>query len=53
MMVIKLSYRAQKSNSRLTDFDDLKDYIISNSVKKLPRTIKTRPEHGNTLLSTF
>lgn len=53
MMVVKLSYKAQKSNSRLTDFDDLKEYVIQNSVRTIPRTIKTKPEHGNALLSSF
>jgi hypothetical protein len=52
-MPVKLSYRAQQSNSRLTDFDDLKDYVIGNAVKKMPRTIKVKPEQGNVLLSSF
>jgi hypothetical protein len=51
-MVVKLSYKAQKRNSRLTDFEGLKDYVINNSVKAIPRTIKVKPD-SDSLLSSF
>jgi hypothetical protein len=35
-----VKYKAQNSNSRLTDFEDLKDYIVNNIVRNVPCVIK-------------
>jgi len=51
-MVKRVSYGSMKSNSKLTDFDGLKDFVIQNSVKAMPRTIKAKPG-SDALLSSF
>ena len=49
----KVSYKAGKINTKLTDFDGLKDYVVNNSVRNIPRVIKVRPSSENTLLGSF
>jgi len=48
-----VSYKAQKGNSKLTDFDDIKDYVVRNSVKNIPRTIKSKSDADNAILGSF
>jgi hypothetical protein len=52
-MVVKISYKSQKHNARLTDFAGLKEYVISNSVKHMPRTIKEKRGSDDSRLSIF
>ena len=47
-----VSFKAQKSNSRLTDFDDLKDFVVSNTVRSIPRVIKSKPT-DNAILGSY
>ncbi len=40
-------------NSRLTDFEVIKDMVIANSIKKMKKNSKKRVEHQEKLLSEF
>jgi hypothetical protein len=51
--MVKVTYKASKGNSRLTDFEDLKDYVVRNAVKNIPRTIKVKPETANESLGIY
>jgi hypothetical protein len=48
-----VSFKAQRGNSKLTDFADIKDYVVRNSVRSIPRTIKTKTDIENSLLSSY
>lgn len=49
----KVSYDSMKSNTRLTDFSGLKDYVIKNSVKSIPRVIKSKAGSADAMLGSF
>jgi hypothetical protein len=51
--MVKVTYKASKGNSRLTDFEDLKDFVVNNSVKNIPRTIKVKPESASENLGMY
>jgi hypothetical protein len=40
-------------NSRLTDFEVIKDIVIANSIKKMNKNRKKKPEIREKLLSEF
>ncbi len=48
-----VSFNAQRGNSKLTDFEDIKDFVVRNSVRNIPRTIKTKSVVENSLLSSY
>jgi len=48
-----VAYKTQARNSRLTDFEGLRDYVVGNVVKDIPRVIKERVMTDNSLLSDY
>ncbi|MBD3361195.1 hypothetical protein GF358_00195 [Candidatus Woesearchaeota archaeon] len=40
-------------NSKLTDFEVIKDIVISHSIKKMRKNSKKQPEEQERLLSEF
>jgi len=48
-----VKYATQARNSRLTDFEGLRDYVVRNVVKGIPRVIKERAYADNSLLSEY
>jgi len=48
-----ISFKAAKENSKLTDFEDLKDYVVNNTVKSVPRVIKAKTGSGNAIIGSF
>ena len=47
------SYAAQKRNSKLIQFDELKDAVIANVVKDVPEAKKEKKQEQNKSLSEF
>ena len=47
------SYEAQKRNSKLIQFDELKDIVIANTVKNVPVAKKEKKQEANHSLSDF
>jgi len=52
-MAPKIRYKAAQNNTKLTDFEGLKDYVVQNSVKKIPQVIKIKSSSENSLLSSY
>jgi len=48
-----ITYNAQKRNSKLTQFDELKDAVIENTVKNVPQAKKEKKPEQNRALSEF
>lgn len=48
-----VSFKAAKNNSKLTDFDGLKDFVVNNTVKSIPRTIKLQHRSENSILGNY
>jgi len=48
-----VSFNAQKNNSKLTDFEGLKDFVVDNTVRAIPRVIKLRAVTNNSMLSEY
>jgi hypothetical protein len=47
------SFEAQKRNSKLTQFEELKDAVIANTVKNVPAMRKEKKQEENKSLSEF
>ena len=47
------SYAAQKRNSKLTQFKELKDAVIANTVKNVPEAKKGRKQGEDRSLDEF
>ena len=52
-MGTKISYKAVQANSKLTDFDGLKEFVVQNSVRNIPQVIKVRSRSENSLLGSY
>lgn len=48
-----VSKQAIKANSKLTDFDDFREYIIRNSVRNVPRAFETVRKARDNAISSF
>jgi hypothetical protein len=48
-----VKYAAQKRNSTLIQFDELKDAVIANVVKDVPEAKKEKKQEQNKSLSDF
>ena len=47
------SYNAQKRNSKLVQFDELKEAVIENAVKNVPELRKEKKQEQNRGLGEF
>jgi hypothetical protein len=48
-----ISYGTQKRNSKLVQFDELKDAVVANAVKNVPEARKEKKKEDNRSLSDF
>mgnify|MGYP006288926767 CR=1 FL=1 len=48
-----IAYKTSSANSRLTDFEDIRDYVVNNSVRSMPRTIKKQDPDSDSLLQQY
>ena len=48
-----MSYNAQRKNSKLVQFDELKDAVIANVVKNVPEVKKEKKPEQNRSLDDF
>lgn len=48
-----VSYNAQRKNSKLVQFDELKDAVIDNTVKNVPEAKKEKKREQNRGLDEF
>jgi len=49
----KISFKTAQANSKLTDFEGLKEFVVQNAVRNIPQVIKIKSQSENSLLGSY